>query len=148
MSNKKKLKKMKRLIIIRSLRVALALAILSVSVELTFFHSGWFFILLLVGIFFVDTADSMLVWRLKRNTIAQMNESLSYVYLAVSVIAICWCVYEITSANLPLLGEPYSLMRILYPIMIAAFSFRYFAIVLRVMAIMARYNKKDEDTSG
>ena len=134
---------MKRTIIIRSLRVALVLAILCASMYLMFFKSGWFCILLLFGIFFLDAADSMLVWRLKRITKSHMRNGFLYAYLAVMLIAICVSAYSIAYKVEPIVLDPHTLAWIVYPTLVAIFSFRYFVILVRVMARYMDINEEN-----
>lgn len=125
---------MKRIIIIRSLRVALVLAILCASVYLSFFKSWGFVLLILASIFFLDASDSMLVWRLKRIEDPQMRNSFIYVYLAFTLVAIGSCAYVLLNRYNLEFRNPYTLMWILYSVLVLVFSFRYFIIVVRVMA--------------
>ena len=125
---------MKRIIIIRSLRVALVLAILCASVYLSFLKSWGFVLLILASIFFLDASDSMLVWRLKRIEDPQMRNSFIYVYLAFTLVAIGSCAYALLNRYNLEFRNPYTLMWILYSVLVLVFSFRYFIIVVRVMA--------------
>ena len=134
--------KMKQTIIIRSLRVALVLAIFCASLYLTVFKAWGFVFLLLVSVFFLDASDSMLVWRLKRITKSHMRNGFLYAYLAVTLIAICVCAYSIAYRVEPVVLDPHTLAWIVYPALITIFSFRYFVIVARVMA---RYMDTDEE---
>ena len=124
---------MKQTIIIRSLRVALVLAILSVSMNLTIFYSWGFVILLLVSMFFLDTTDSMLVWRLKRIEDSKMGNSFIYVYLAVTAVTFCLCAYALVNRSNLETKNLYTMMWIFYSFMLMIFSFRYFIITVRVM---------------
>lgn len=124
---------MKQTIIIRSLRVALVLAILSVSMNLTIFYSWGFVILLLVSMFFLDTTDSMLVWRLKRIEDPKMGNSFIYVYLAVTAVTFCLCAYALVNRSNLETKNLYTMMWIFYSFMLMIFSFRYFIITVRVM---------------
>ena len=76
---------MKR-IIIRSMSVALVLAILCTSAGLMIFKSYWFIILLFATLFLLDASDSMLAYRLKRIEDPQMRSSFIYVYLGFHLI--------------------------------------------------------------
>jgi len=125
---------MKKIIIIRSLRVALVLAILSTSLGLVLFKSYWFLILTIVSAFFLDATDSMLAFRLKRIVASRTRTSFIYVYLVIAVVSICFCAVAIASITVPIIGDLYTLMEVLYPGLLALFSFRYFVIVVRVMA--------------
>ncbi len=134
---------MKRIIIIRSLRVALVLAILCASVYLSFFKSWGFVLLILASIFFLDASDSMLVWRLKRIEDPQMRNSFIYVYLAFTLVAIGSCVYALLNRYNLEFRNPYTLMWILYSVLVLVFSFRYFIIVVRVMARFLDEDRED-----
>jgi len=123
-----------KIIVIRSLRVALVLAILSASINLMVFVSPWFILLIGLSLFFLDAADSMLVWRLKRISVSQMKKSLIYVYLVITVITACICSYLVLYNREPIIKIPYILACIMYSGLITIFSFRYFVIVVRIMA--------------
>ena len=148
---------MKRIIIIRSVRVALVLAILCASVNLMLFKSYYFFILILVSLFFVDASDSMLVWRLKRIENPRTRTSFIYVYLVTTLVGICSGIYtlistaglekkdlfttfhaissETVSSTMELImKDPFILGCLMFSFLITIFSFRYFIIVVRVMA--------------
>ncbi len=147
---------MKR-IIIRSMSVALVLAILCTSAGLMIFKSYRFIILLFASLFFLYSSDSKLVWRLKRIEDSWMRTLFIYVYLVATLVGIClgFCalasvaglgmgefittfpsidINALKSLTGQTLSEPFSLGWVLYSIMFTIFSFRYFVIVVRVMA--------------
>ena len=123
---------MKSVIIIRSLRVVLVLAILCVSVNLMLFKSFWFVILVIASIFFLDASDSMLVWRLKRLENRHLKHALIHAYMIVSLIALLLFGYVLMSRSNMAPTELSTFMKIGYPPLVMAFSLRYFIIVLRV----------------
>ena len=135
---KQKNKIMKRLIM-RSLRVALVLAIFCVSVCLTIFKSPFFFILILLSIFFMDAVDSMLVWRLKRIEDSRVRNIFIHVYLAVTLIALGSCGYALKCRDSLKMSDLNIFIWILYSILVMVFSFRYFVIVVRVMVKYFRH---------
>ena len=128
----KNLNKMKK-IIIRSLRVAVVLAVLCISIDLLIFKSHWFFILLILSAFFLDATDSMLVWRLKRIVSTQARTSLIYSYFVVTVIAACSCAYAFASKTVPIVENQVTFTLLMYSGFITIFAFRYFIIVVKVM---------------
>lgn len=123
----------KRIIFIRSLRVVLALLFISVSMSLMVFVSYWFSLLLLPGIFFLDISDSMLEWRLKRITIVHIQSSLIYIYLIATLVGIGMVSCVLLNKDVGIREKPYTLALLMYFVLIAIFSFRYFIIVVRVM---------------
>jgi hypothetical protein len=131
---------MKRIIIIRSFRVALVLGILCGVINLMMLKSGWYCLLLLPTILFLDASDSMLVWRLKRITSSYLRSSLISAYLIVVLIAVCLCIHMWVNKHAMMRENPYLMTFVLYPGLISLFSFRYFVIVVRVMA---RYMDRD-----
>lgn len=136
----KKFNKMKK-IIIRSLRVALVLAILSASVIMLLFKSPWFLILTFATIFFLDASDSMLVYRLKRITVARTKTSLIYAYVATAIIAVYLCICVNLSNIGPIKDNPYTLMKVMYSGLIAIFALRY---VIILTLVSARFDVDDE----
>jgi len=156
---------MKKTIIIRSVRVALVLAILCASMYLTCFRHYSFVILILVSLFFLDASDSMLVWRLKRIEDPRMRASFIYAYLIATLTGVVSVVYALISTVGPEMGEysitlsaidtsalrsiagimmenPFKLYWLIYSVLIVIFSFRYYVIVVRVMA---RYLDVDDE---
>lgn len=131
-----------KIIIIRSLRVVLVLAILCASVNLVFSKSLWFIPLMFVSFFFLDAADSMLVWRLKRITDSRFRSSLICAYLTTTVITACPWLYLLVFRINPIYEGRYVLTLVILSGLVAIFSFRYFVIVVRVMA---RFMDKDYD---
>jgi len=125
---------MKTVIIIRSLRVALVLGILCAGFVLTIFKSPWFIVLILVSLFFLDASDSMLVWRLKRIESRKMKYSFIAIYLAATLLAAGSCAYILLNRADLEPEDPYTIMWIIYSALGLVFSFRYFIIVVRVMA--------------
>jgi hypothetical protein len=126
---------MKQIIIVRSLRVALVLAILCASAYLTLFRSPWFAILVLASIFFMDVVHSMLVWRLKLIENPQLRKFLIYVYLIISLISLLMSVYAFMIRDNLNLTDLKTFMWITYSILVVIFSFQYFLIVVKVMAV-------------
>lgn len=156
---------MKRIIIVRSLRVVLVLAILCVIVGLMIFKSYWFIILLFATLFLLDASDSMLAYRLKRIEDPQMRSSFIYVYLVAVLAGAVSGVYALIStvgsgteecsirlsaidANALesimglLIKNPFNLFWFLFSVLVVIFAFRYYVIVVRVMA---RYLDTDEE---
>ena len=156
---------MKRIIIIRSLRVALVLAILCASMNLMIFRSYYFFILILGSLFFLDASDTMLVWRLKRIEDPRLRTSFIYVYLIATLAGVCSGIYAlISTAGLgmkdlfttshtvsqemvssmmgQIMKDPFTLGWLMFSFLITIFAFRYFMIVVRVMA---RFLDTDEE---
>lgn len=156
---------MKKTIIIRSVRVALVLAILCASMYLTCFRHYSFVILILVSLFFLDASDSMLAYRLKRIEDPQMRSSFIYVYLVAVLAGAVSGVYALIStvgsgteecsirlsaidANALesimglLIKNPFNLFWFLFSVLVVIFAFRYYVIVVRVMA---RYLDTDEE---
>jgi len=156
---------MKRIIIVRSLRVVLVLAILCAIVGLMIFKSYWFIILLFATLFLLDASDSMLAYRLKRIEDPQMRSSFIYVYLVAVLAGAVSGVYALIStvgsgteecsirlsaidANALefimglLIKNPFNLFWFLFSVLVVIFAFRYYVIVVRVMA---RYLDTDEE---
>ena len=156
---------MKRIIIIRSLRVALVLGILCASIYLTCYRHWSFIILILISLFFLDASDSMLAYRLKRIEDPHMRTSFIYVYLAAVIAGVVSGVYALISTVEPGMGEsyirlsaidadalrsivglmienPFNLFWFIFSVLILLFSFRYYVIVVRVMA---RYLDVDDE---
>lgn len=156
---------MKRIIIVRSLRVVLVLTILCVIVGLMIFKSYWFIILLFATLFLLDASDSMLAYRLKRIEDPQMRSSFIYVYLVAVLAGAVSGVYALIStvgsgteecsirlsaidANALefimglLIKNPFNLFWFLFSVLVVIFAFRYYVIVVRVMA---RYLDTDEE---
>ena len=149
---------MKRIIIIRSMSVALVLAILCTSAGLMIFKSYWFIILLFASLFFLYSSDSKLVWRLKRIESPQMRTSFIYVYLVATLAGVISAICAVISTVRPgmediLIGlfatdtnalksifglmvkTPFNLFWLMYSMLIVLFSFRYYIIVVRVMTM-------------
>ena len=156
---------MKRIIIIRSLRVALVLGILCASIYLTCYRHWSFIILILISLFFLDASDSMLAYRLKRIEDPHMRTSFIYVYLAAVIAGVVSGVYALISTVEPGMGEsyirlsaidadalrsivglmienPFNLFWFIFSVLVLLFSFRYYVIVVRVMA---RYLDVDDE---
>lgn len=149
---------MKRIIIIRSLRVALVLAILCASLYLTCYRHYAFVILILLSLFFLEVSDSMLAWRLKRIESPQMRTSFIYVYLVATLAGVISAICAVISTVRPgmediLIGlfatdtnalksifglmvkTPFNLFWLMYSMLVVLFSFRYYIIVVRVMTM-------------
>lgn len=149
---------MKRIIIIRSLRVALVLAILCASLYLTCYRHYLFIIVILLSLFFLEISDSMLTWRLKRIEESQMRTSFIYVYLVATLAGVISGICAVISTVGPGMEEiliglsatdtnalksivglmvktPFNLFWLMYSVFIVVFAFRYYIIVVRVMAI-------------
>jgi len=156
---------MKRIIIIRSLRVALVLGILCASIYLTCYRHWSFIILILISLFFLDASDSMLAYRLKRIEDPHMRTSFIYVYLAAVIAGVVSGVYALISTVESGMGEsyirlsaidadalrsivglmienPFNLFWFIFSVLVLLFSFRYYVIVVRVMA---RYLDVDDE---
>ena len=131
--------KMERsIIIIRSLRVALVLAILCVSFYLTMLKSLWFTLAILASLFFLDSSDSMVVWRIKRIEVYQNFKSLIQIYRTVSIASVCVGGYAFVLGTLSVLESRYMWLAIAYAVFVTIFSIRYI-----IMVVLTR---KDIDT--
>ena len=123
------------IIIIRSLRVALVLAIFCVSLYLTMFKSFWFTLAILASLLFLDASDSTVVWRIKRIEVYQNFKFLIQIYCTVSIASVGAGVY---APVLGTLSSRYTWLVIMYAVLVIIFSLRYIVIV-----VLAR---KDVDT--
>lgn len=121
---------MKKIILVRSLRVALVIAILSFGVKLTIFNSGWFVLLLLPSMLFLDATDSMLMHSLWRIEDAQMGRSFKYIYLISTLIAILFGTFVLVSIDK---ANQYASMWIIFAVLTMIFSLKYFIIIVRVL---------------
>jgi hypothetical protein len=130
-----------RKIVIRSLRVALVLAILCASLNLVLFKSVWFLLVLLPSLLLFDSADSMLVWRLKRITDSKARITLIRAYLIAALFSTFFCLYTIASNANPIVESPYTITLIMYYGLASIFSFRYLIIVVRVAT---RFRDRDK----
>ena len=125
-------------IIIRSLRVALVLAILCVSFYLTMFKDFGFTFATLASLFFLDASDSTVVWRIERIEIYQNFKSLIQIYRTVLIASVCMGVYVFVLGTLSVLESRYMWLAIVYAVLVTVFSIRYI-----VMVVLTR---KDVDT--
>ena len=126
------------IIIIRSLRVALVLAILCVSFYLTMLKSLGFTFAIFASLFFLDASDSMVVWRIKRIEVYQNFKSLIQIYRTVSIVSVCMGVYAFVLGRLSVLESRYMWLAIVYAVLVTVFSIRYI--------VMVMLTRKDVDT--
>ena len=117
-------------ILIRSLRVICVLALISACIKLIIYNSVWFVAQLLVLLLFLDSMDSMLVWRLKRITSRYMPLVWSYLIVAALAFSLCcytgFCIVKLD------LHHSYGML-VMFAGLITIFSFRYFCIMVEIM---------------
>ena len=134
----KNLKKMKT-ILFRSVLVALLLGVICFLADQVFFHSLRRMMLVLFGVsllfsaFLLYVSDQKVVQRLKKIT-PSMISPLVWIYLIISIISLCYFYYAIKIGVETIAGDKNVLMFTMYPLLMTIFSFRYFIVVVRVMA--------------
>jgi len=156
---------MKKILIIRSIRVALVLALLCASMYLMFHKHYSFLILVFISLGLLEYSDSTLTWRLKRIENPRIRTSFIYTYLVAILVSVISVVYALIFTVGPEMGEasitlsvidkntlrsivelmvknPFNLLWLMYSVLIMLFSFRYYIIVVRVMAM---YLDSDEE---
>ena len=123
---------MKKLII-RSVRVILILALISLNFGAICFISKWYMLLMLLWLIPLDATDSMIVWRLKR--ISKSNTSpfvLGYIIITgVSLAAFYYECYN--NMDNPSMITYCHAVTTLFSGLVSIFFFRYLIIIARVL---------------
>ena len=114
------------------MRVALVLLTLSLCVKLTLFDSRWFMLALLLFILLLDSTDSMCIWRIWRIENVVICKPLKRFYLiSVLVFALCGII-TLLYINICNAVNPYTLMLMLFLILVTLFSIKYWVLIDKV----------------
>ena len=119
-------------VLFRTMAVLLILAVVSAFLVLSIFISYWFMPLIIVSLFFLDMADSMLEWRLKNLTL-RVESPIIWGYLLIAVLSILAFYLEsyIFKDSL-VMRQPYVLAFLIYLGLVFIFSFRYLIIASKI----------------
>ena len=128
----------KRIIVIRSLRVALVLALFCACIHLMVCKSLWFIILLAIGALLLDSTSSMVIYRIKRIEIYQNFGDLICIYSTAIIASMCFGASVMISGTVPLIGSQYAWHAIAYCSLVLVFS-----LIFLVMVVLARKNYKN-----
>ncbi len=119
-------------VLFRTMAVLFILAVVSAFLVLSIFISYWFMPLIIVSLFFLDMADSMLEWRLKNLTL-RVESPIIWGYLLIAVLSILAFYLEsyIFKDSL-VMRQPYVLAFLIYLGFVFIFSFRYLIIASKI----------------